>query len=92
MSLHRALLSPFRTKAKLLVASSTDVSRKLTRKTIGKVYDVTQFVDEHPGGDIMLDGAGRDATQDFNDIGHGEDARNQLEEFLIGRLADSKSK
>ena len=32
----------------------------------GKVYDVTEFLDEHPGGDqIMLDVAGKDVTSEF---------------------------
>ena len=51
---------------------------------------MSTFVDEHPGGDIMLDAAGRDATDDFNDIGHGEEAREMLKEFHIGTLVASK--
>eukprot|EP00039_Didymoeca_costata_P010055 m.134340 g.134340 ORF g.134340 m.134340 type:complete len:488 (+) comp14692_c1_seq1:105-1568(+) len=31
----------------------------------GKWYDATKFVDHHPGGDVMLDFAGRDATAQF---------------------------
>ena len=32
----------------------------------GKVYDVTPFMDDHPGGgEIMLSAAGKDATNDF---------------------------
>ena len=30
----------------------------------GKAYDVTKFLDEHPGGEeVLLDMAGKDATQ-----------------------------
>jgi len=54
----------------------------------GKVYDVTSFVDSHPGGDIILDGAGRDATDLFNDIGHSPDAAAVLSEMQIGVLAN----
>jgi len=33
----------------------------------GKVYDVTEFVDRHPGGrDQLLRGSGRDATLVFD--------------------------
>lgn len=53
----------------------------------GKVYDVTKFLDEHPGGeDIMLDSSGRDATREFEDVGHSGEARSQLEDLLIGTL------
>ncbi|QLG70343.1 hypothetical protein HG535_0A02820 [Zygotorulaspora mrakii] len=53
----------------------------------GKVYDVTKFVDEHPGGDeIILELAGQIATEPFNDIGHSDDALKKLEKLLIGRV------
>ena len=55
----------------------------------GKVYEVTKFLDDHPGGDeIMLQAAGRDATDDFEDVGHSEAARRQLEPMLIGTFVD----
>jgi cytochrome b5 len=55
----------------------------------GKVYDVTRFLDEHPGGeDIMLDSSGRDATREFEDVGHSGEARSQLEDLLIGTLRE----
>ena len=32
----------------------------------GKVYDVTKFLDDHPGGgDVMVSSSGRDASDDF---------------------------
>lgn len=53
----------------------------------GKVYDVTKFVDEHPGGDeIILELAGQIATEPFTDIGHSDDALKKLEALLIGRV------
>lgn len=53
----------------------------------GKVYDVTQYLDEHPGGEeVILDCAGADATEAFDDIGHSEDAHEQLEALFIGEL------
>ncbi|OEL38442.1 hypothetical protein BAE44_0000540 [Dichanthelium oligosanthes] len=31
----------------------------------GKVYDVTTYVEEHPGGDAILNNAGDDSTEGF---------------------------
>ncbi|KAJ2829235.1 hypothetical protein IWW50_000970 [Coemansia erecta] len=52
-----------------------------------KVYDVTKFLDEHPGGEeVILENAGKDSTNDFEDIGHSEDARDMLKDYYIGDL------
>ena len=49
------------------------------RALAGKVYDVTPFMDDHPGGgEIMLSAAGKDGTQDFEDVGHSPHARDCL--------------
>ncbi|CAL5056853.1 unnamed protein product [Urochloa decumbens] len=94
----------------------------------GKVYDVTAFMEEHPGGDEVLLActgnnnnnnplhfplssmgdrlmcsrrkinsltqsppppsfrAGKDATADFEDIGHSDDAKEMMPQYLIGEL------
>lgn len=58
----------------------------------GKVYNVTDFLEEHPGGyDIILTSAGKDATQDFEEIGHSNSARELLEKYLIGQFAGGDS-
>ncbi|KEG12005.1 cytochrome b5-like [Trypanosoma grayi] len=52
-----------------------------------KVYNITSFVDQHPGGVDSLTGAGgRDGTDDFNAVGHSDFARNQLEKYYVGEL------
>ncbi|PVU85998.1 hypothetical protein BB561_003207 [Smittium simulii] len=52
-----------------------------------KVYDVTKFIEEHPGGEeTILENAGSDATDNFNDIGHSEDAKELLKKFYLGEL------
>uniref|UniRef100_A0A7S1E0H8 Cytochrome b5 heme-binding domain-containing protein n=1 Tax=Thalassionema nitzschioides TaxID=33649 RepID=A0A7S1E0H8_9STRA len=52
-----------------------------------KVYDVTKYLDDHPGGaEVMLDVAGQDADEFFEDIGHSADAREELKRHLIGDL------
>jgi len=52
----------------------------------GKVYDVSKFYDEHPGGDAIMDGAGKDATEIFLDVGHSDDAFDLLKKYYIGEL------
>ncbi|KAJ7246591.1 cytochrome b5-like heme/steroid binding domain-containing protein [Mycena haematopus] len=45
----------------------------------GKVYDCTQFLDEHPGGDeVILAEQGQDASEAFEDVGHSDEARELL--------------
>ncbi|KEI42097.1 uncharacterized protein L969DRAFT_14303 [Mixia osmundae IAM 14324] len=51
----------------------------------GKVYSVAKFLDEHPGGDeVLLGEGGRDATEAFEDVGHSDEARKLLEDFVVG--------
>ena len=54
----------------------------------GKVYDVTSYLDEHPGGaeSILLE-AGGDATVEFNAI-HSLKAKSMLENYYIGDLEE----
>jgi len=50
-----------------------------------KVYDVSNYLDDHPGGaEVMLDVSGQNADEFFEDIGHSGDARKELEKHLIG--------
>ncbi|KAM4121263.1 hypothetical protein ACJW30_03G194500 [Castanea mollissima] len=53
----------------------------------GKVYDVTTYLDEHPGGDdVVLAATGKDATEEFEDAGHSKSAKELMETFCIGEL------
>ncbi|KAI8539393.1 hypothetical protein RHMOL_Rhmol09G0179700 [Rhododendron molle] len=53
----------------------------------GKVYDVSTYLDEHPGGDdVIIAATGKDATDDFEDAGHSKTARELMETFCIGEL------
>lgn len=59
----------------------------------GNVYDVTDFISSHPGGQAIVFGCGKDATSFFenraNNKGpHSEMARSLLPQFLIGELAE----
>lgn len=52
-----------------------------------KVYDVTAFLDNHPGGrDVLLCNAGTDATQAFQDINHSAIAYKMMEQYYVGEL------
>ncbi|KAG8180223.1 hypothetical protein JTE90_016499 [Oedothorax gibbosus] len=52
------------------------------------VYDVTPFLDKHPGGfDVLMEQAGRDATMAFYGAGHHPSTFDMLEPFHIGNLA-----
>ncbi|KAL3635971.1 hypothetical protein CASFOL_020518 [Castilleja foliolosa] len=52
-----------------------------------EVYDVSSYLDEHPGGDdVLLSAVGTDATEEFEDAGHSKTARDLLEQFFIGEL------
>lgn len=59
-----------------------------------KVYDVTKFLEEHPGGEeVLLEQAGAYATESFEDVGHSQDARELMEQYEVGDLAeDAKEK
>ncbi|XP_074864351.1 cytochrome b5 type B [Carettochelys insculpta] len=53
----------------------------------GRVYDISRFLDEHPGGEeVLLEQAGRDATESFEDVGHSMDAREMLKQYCIGEV------
>jgi len=53
----------------------------------GKVYNVTPFLEEHPGGPEVLENhGGHDATQDFEDVFHSPKARELMQKYVIGSL------
>ncbi len=69
-----------------------EVSKHNTRKdawTVIKrnVYDITDWIDKHPGGDIIMKAVGKDATQLFENIGHPEYVNKILKKMKVGKLA-----
>jgi 4-hydroxysphinganine ceramide fatty acyl 2-hydroxylase len=62
----------------------------------GKVYDVTDFAQDHPGGEeLLFQFGGKDCTAAMQDDMfhlHSDVAYEMLEQFYIGDLQDSKSK
>lgn len=52
-----------------------------------RVYDITDFLEMHPGGhDVLLEHAGRDATIAFIGTGHSKAAFESLKMYEIGEL------
>ena len=42
---------------------------------------------QHPGGEeILIENAGTDATEAFEDVGHSTDAREMMKDYCIGEL------
>lgn len=57
------------------------------------VYDVTDYMSQHPGGpELIEEYAGKDATDGFDEFGHSSDAKKMLKEYLIGELEDEDKK
>ncbi|KAL5088698.1 hypothetical protein Trisim1_006385 [Trichoderma cf. simile WF8] len=53
----------------------------------GEVYDVTKYVMDHPGGiEVLLEAAGTDASDPFDNAGHSDDAFDLMTPFRIGKL------
>ncbi|NXG79496.1 CYB5B protein, partial [Baryphthengus martii] len=47
---------------------------------------------QHPGGEeVLLEQAGRDATESFEDVGHSTDAREMLKQYYIGEVHPVRS-
>jgi cytochrome b involved in lipid metabolism len=82
-----------------------DVGKRFSKKEVGEhtdkkstwiiindnVYDVTKFLEEHPGGEeVLLEQAGKDATENFEDVGHSTDARTMMKEYHIGELNEEE--
>jgi len=69
-------------------------NKKITRFIIhDKVYDVTPFLNEHPGGEeVLLDHANKDASEDFDDVGHSSDAFQIMDKYLVGEIVQADRK
>lgn len=52
-----------------------------------RIYNISSYIEEHPGGiDIILQYAGKDATDAYDEIGHSSIANNILNKYAIGTL------
>ncbi len=51
-----------------------------------KVYDVTEYVDEHPGGNSILNNVGGEATEGFHGPQHPDAVFEMVKTYLIGKI------
>ncbi|KZT56264.1 oxidoreductase [Calocera cornea HHB12733] len=88
-------MSSFSNKARARIYTAQDVLVHSTSSDCwvsraGKVYDVSSFVYDHPGGEeLLLRFAGKDlgdAMDDAEEHVHSDSAYAMLDEFCIGRL------
>jgi len=55
----------------------------------GRVYNVTEYMEYHPGGwDELIRGAGKDATDLFNEVHRWVNYESMLAACLVGKLVD----
>ena len=80
---------------RIRIYTAEDVAAHKTRNSCwvsrnGKVYDVTSFLADHPGGDdLILKYAGKDVgavMKDPEEHVHSDSAYEMLDDFVIGRL------
>ncbi|KAI8100882.1 hypothetical protein M9434_005267 [Picochlorum sp. BPE23] len=49
-----------------------------------RVYDITEYADMHPGGDVIFNSGGSDATEKFNGPQHPPTVHDLIDEYWIG--------
>jgi cytochrome b involved in lipid metabolism len=53
-----------------------------------KVYDISAYVEDHPGGLSILNDVGGDATKGFYGPQHPPTVAEHIQEYLIGEVVD----
>ena len=85
---------------RLRIFTAEDVATHNSRKSCwvsrnGRVYDVTGFLADHPGGDdLILNYAGKDVGEvmkDKDEHEHSESAYEMLSEYVIGRIGEGEA-
>eukprot|EP01092_Planopodium_desertum_P005149 TRINITY_DN21657_c0_g1_i1.p1 TRINITY_DN21657_c0_g1~~TRINITY_DN21657_c0_g1_i1.p1 ORF type:complete len:150 (+),score=11.55 TRINITY_DN21657_c0_g1_i1:32-481(+) len=81
------------------IISKEELAKHKTREDLwvtihGRVFNVTNFAEEHPGGDeVLLEWAG-DASDEpskaFDDIMHSQQAIDLMKQYYVGNLEGAK--
>jgi cytochrome b involved in lipid metabolism len=59
----------------------------------GKVFDITQFLNEHPGGKkILMKKAGKDASKEFKTFHNDSILKNVALPMQVGEITPAQSK
>ncbi|KAF2170639.1 hypothetical protein M409DRAFT_64304 [Zasmidium cellare ATCC 36951] len=91
----KELQAKWKTEVEVPTLSLADVAKHNTKTDLwivihGKVYDVTKYARDHPGGaEALIEVGGTDSTSAYEDVGHSEDAREIMHQFLVGSLAEA---
>lgn len=81
---------------KIKTVTQTELSKHSDKKSCwmaieGKVYDVTDYIDKHPGGEEhMLRGCGRDMTKSFQDKRKRgiftKESEEEIQKYFVGEF------
>ena len=58
----------------------------------GKIFDITSYIDKHPGGKVILKGAGKDCTKIYQKFHPWVNASYLIGNLQVGVLAEDASK
>jgi len=82
-------------KAKTTVFTKEEVAKHNTEHDCwliidNKVYDVSDYVDVHPGGPAILNNAGGDSSKGFHGEQHPDNVLTLLPDYYIGNLCEDE--
>ena len=64
------------------------IIRSQEHQNQARVYNLTDYVEEHPGGQAILNSAGSDSTKGFYGPQHPPKVFDMIEDFYIGLVAE----
>ena len=83
-------------KAKGVKISTSELKKHNSEESLwisvhGKVFDLTEFAQEHPGGwEVLEENAGKDATDKYEDANHTANNVKDIMKYYQGELELSK--